>query len=174
MRKIFFVPACLLLAALALPAQQVEKLAPYYPTPQSVVEKMLELGALKAGEWHFDLGSGDGRVVITAAQKFGAHSVGYEIDDDLYNKSMARITELGLTKLADIVKGDLMKAEGVPAMFAENVSSNALINQVAAEAGVAAIASLYTDALGPPGSDGDSYLKMMRYNVMTITSALSQ
>ena len=47
---------------------KIEKLAPYYPTPQIVVEKMLELGGLKPGEKMFDLGSGDGRIVITAAQ----------------------------------------------------------------------------------------------------------
>ena len=93
------------------PQQNIEKLAPYYPTPESVVKQMLELGGLKAGEWHYDLGSGDGRVVIMAAQKFGGHSMGYEIDDELHRKSEARIKELGLEKLAKIVKDDLMKAD---------------------------------------------------------------
>ena len=54
----------------------IEKLAPYYPTPESVVEKMLTFGGLKAGEKFFDLGSGDGRVVVMAAQKFGADATG--------------------------------------------------------------------------------------------------
>ena len=105
--------ALLVLASgLAQQTQQApEKLAPFYPTPESVVRKMLELGELKAGEWHYDLGSGDGRVVIMAAQKFGANSRGYEIDDELYNKSMGRIKELGLQKLAAIIKGDLAKAD---------------------------------------------------------------
>lgn len=67
---------------------------------------------------------------------------------------------------------EAVKAQGVPAVFAENVSSNALLNQVAAEAGVKVIASLYTDALGPPGSEGDTYVKMMRHNVTTIVAAL--
>lgn len=67
-----------------------------------------------------------------------------------------------------------LKASGVPAVFAENVSSNALLNQVAAEAGVKVVESLYTDALGPAGSDGETYLKMMRYNVNIIVTALSQ
>jgi hypothetical protein len=115
MRKTVLLLAALLALAVvaAVPGQQqgVEKLAPYYPTPESVVQKMLELGGLRAGEWHYDLGSGDGRVVIMAAQKFRAHSVGYEIDDDLYNRSMARIKDLDLQKLANIVKGDLMKAD---------------------------------------------------------------
>ena len=58
----------MLVAGLAV-AQEPEKLAPYYPTPESIVVKMLELGDLKSGEKMFDLGSGDGRIVIAAAQK---------------------------------------------------------------------------------------------------------
>jgi hypothetical protein len=91
--------------------QTPESLAPFYPTPESVVRKMLELGELKAGEWHYDLGSGDGRIVIMAAQKFGANSVGYEISDELHQKSMGRIKELGLEKKATIKKQDLMTAD---------------------------------------------------------------
>jgi hypothetical protein len=112
MLKKLWIPALVGVAGLVLLAQETpEKLAPFYPTPESVVQKMLELGSLKAGEWHYDLGSGDGRVVIMAAQKFKAHSVGYEIDEELWKKSMGRIKELGLVNLANIVKGDLMKAD---------------------------------------------------------------
>jgi protein-L-isoaspartate O-methyltransferase len=115
LRKALALPAGLLvltwIVAASAPQRGVEKLAPFYPTPEAVVKKMLELGQLKSGEWHYDLGSGDGRVVIMAAQKFGAHSVGYEIDDDLQRKSMARIKELGLEKWATIVKADLMTAD---------------------------------------------------------------
>ncbi len=113
MRKVFFAAALAALLAVLLvgQAQTPEKLAPYYPTPESVVKQMLELGELKTGELHYDLGSGDGRVVIMAAQKFGARSMGYEIDDDLHKKSSARILELGLGKLASITKDDLMKAD---------------------------------------------------------------
>ncbi len=83
-------------------------LAPYYPTPDTVVLKMLQLGALKAGEKMFDLGSGDGRIVILAAQKFHAEAVGVELDNDLYRKSMERIRSLGLERSARIVHGDLL------------------------------------------------------------------
>jgi len=72
-------------------AQQAEKLAPYYPTPQLIVEKMLDLGGLKAGEKMFDLGSGDGRIVIMAAQKYHADATGIEMDDDLYRQSIQKI-----------------------------------------------------------------------------------
>jgi predicted RNA methylase len=86
-----------------------DKLAPYYPTPETIVDKMLQLGGLKAGEKMYDLGSGDGRIVILAAQKFHAEAVGVEIDKDLCRQSAARILKLGLEKNAHIVNGDLLK-----------------------------------------------------------------
>src|SRR5881628_1693165 len=86
-----------------------EKLAPYYPTPETIVQKMLQLGALKAGEKMFDLGSGDGRIVIMAAQKYHAEAVGVELDKDLCKQSLAKIQKLGLDKNAHIVNGDLLK-----------------------------------------------------------------
>jgi len=112
MLKRFLAVATLFTAGLFLVAQETpEKLAPFYPTPESVVQKMLELGGLKKDETHWDLGSGDGRIVIMAAQKFGARSTGYEIDDELYKKSMGRIKDLGLSSMATIVKADLAKAD---------------------------------------------------------------
>jgi protein-L-isoaspartate O-methyltransferase len=86
-----------------------EKLAPYYPTPETIVEKMLSLGGLKAGERMYDLGSGDGRIVIVAAQKFHADAIGVELDKDLCKRSAAKILKLGLEKNAHIVNGDLLK-----------------------------------------------------------------
>jgi len=87
------------LAAQDKPAEP-EKLAPYYPTPETIVQKMLQLGALKAGEKMFDLGSGDGRIVIMAAEKFHANAVGVELDKDLYRQSMDKIQSLRLQKTA--------------------------------------------------------------------------
>jgi predicted RNA methylase len=73
-----------------------ENLAPYIPTPQLIVEKMLQAGHVTAGDVVYDLGSGDGRIVITAAQKFGAKAVGVEIRPDLVQMAEARIKALGL------------------------------------------------------------------------------
>jgi tRNA1(Val) A37 N6-methylase TrmN6 len=100
----------LLLGSLA-PAQNgdAEKLAPYYPTPETIVDKMLQLGGLKAGEKVYDLGSGDGRIVIMAAQKFHADAVRIELDKDLFKLSVDNIHELHLEKNAHIVNGDLLK-----------------------------------------------------------------
>ena len=103
---------CLCAAALCagLRAQEWDavKLAPYYPTPETIVGQMLQLGGLKAGEKVYDLGSGDGRIVIMAAQKFHADAVGVEIDPDLCRQSLARIAKLGLEKNARIIHGDLL------------------------------------------------------------------
>jgi tRNA1(Val) A37 N6-methylase TrmN6 len=91
--------------------KNIDKLAPYYPTPSSIVLKMLELVDLKKGEKMFDLGSGDGRIVIMAAQKFKAQAVGVEFDRDLVKQSSDRIEKLGLSKTAQIIYGDLMEQD---------------------------------------------------------------
>jgi protein-L-isoaspartate O-methyltransferase len=100
--------ALLVLLTLPLSAQDA-RLAPYYPTPETIVEKMLQLGGLKAGEKMCDLGSGDGRIVIMAAQKFHAQAVGVELDPDLWRQSLERIRKLGLEKTAHIINGDLLE-----------------------------------------------------------------
>jgi ubiquinone/menaquinone biosynthesis C-methylase UbiE len=91
--------------------EEIEKLAPYYPTPATIVEKMLQMGGLKAGEKMFDLGSGDGRIVIMAAQRFHADATGIEFDDDLWRQSSEKIKTLGLQKNARIIHGDILKQD---------------------------------------------------------------
>jgi len=108
MRKV----ALLLFVFCALsPAQtgDAEKLAPYYPTPETIVDRMLQLGGLKAGEKVYDLGSGDGRIVIMAAERFHADAIGIELDKDLCKLSLDKIHKLHLEKNAHIVNGDLLK-----------------------------------------------------------------
>ena len=117
LRRAFILPALLL--ALLIPgflllAQQKNddaKIAPYFPTPQTVVDKMLQLGELKAGEKMWDLGSGDGRIVIAAARKFKADATGVELDEALYKQSVARIKTLGLTPNARVILGDLLQQD---------------------------------------------------------------
>lgn len=70
---------------------------------------MLQLAELKAGEKMCDLGSGDGRIVIMAAQKFHAEALGVEIDSKMVKQSLERIRKLGLDKTAHIVPGDLLQ-----------------------------------------------------------------
>jgi len=90
---------------------EAEKLAPYYPTPETIVQKMLQLGGLKAGEKMFDLGSGDGRIVIMAAEKFHANAVGIELDKELYKESSDKIQSLRLQKTARIINGDILQQD---------------------------------------------------------------
>jgi precorrin-6B methylase 2 len=110
MRSAFWL---LVIGCAALPAQVGDdaKLAPYHPTPETVVDSMLRLGGLKPGEKMYDLGSGDGRIVIAAARKFHAEAVGVELDQDLCKLSGAKILKLGLDKHAHIVNGDLLKQD---------------------------------------------------------------
>lgn len=103
--------AILAAAGFAQQPQESEKLAPYYPTPETIVEKMLQFGELKAGEKMFDLGSGDGRIVIMAARKFHADATGVEFDNDLYRQSTEKIKSLGLEKKARIIHGDIAKQD---------------------------------------------------------------
>lgn len=102
-----------LAACLTLSAQQpaAEKLAPYYPTPETIVRQMLDLGGLKSGEKMFDLGSGDGRIVIMAAQQYGADATGVELDTDLWKQSSDKIHRLGLDKKARIIRGDILQQD---------------------------------------------------------------
>jgi precorrin-6B methylase 2 len=72
---------------------------------------MLELAGLKPGETLYDLGCGDGRIVITAAQKFKAKAVGVEIRRDIYESTLGRVRSLGLTDLVKIVHGNALKTD---------------------------------------------------------------
>lgn len=107
--KAYILAATLACSSLAAQTSAEAKLAPYYPTPETIVEKMLQLGGLKAGEKVFDLGSGDGRIVIMAAHKFHADAVGIELDTDLCRQSAGKILKLHLEKTAHIVNGDLLQ-----------------------------------------------------------------
>ena len=96
------------LGMLALAQEEKDRLAPYYPTPETVVDKMLQLGELKAGEVMYDLGSGDGRIVVMAARKYKAKANGVEFDADLVKLSQERLKTLGLDKTAKIIHGDAL------------------------------------------------------------------
>ncbi|HXE65079.1 MAG TPA: class I SAM-dependent methyltransferase [Bryobacteraceae bacterium] len=92
-----------------------DTLAPSYPSPQPVVDRMLTLADIKPGETVYDLGCGDGRIVITAARKFAAKAVGVEIRRDIYEATAARVASLGLADQVHIVHGDALKINLTPA-----------------------------------------------------------
>jgi len=82
-------------------------IAPFVPSPVLVVQRMLKLADLKAGEVLFDLGAGDGRTVTMAAKSYSARAVGVELREDLAKKALSTIHENGLGDRVTIVNGDM-------------------------------------------------------------------
>ena len=92
-----------------------ENLGPNIPTPSTLVDRILELGHVKANDVVYDLGSGDGRIVIAAAQKYGAKAVGIEMLPDLCRQAQRRINDLGLADRASIIEGNVFHVDFSPA-----------------------------------------------------------
>jgi precorrin-6B methylase 2 len=90
-------------------------LAPSFPTPQTVVDQMLAIAQVKPGEMVYDLGCGDGRIVIAAARQFRARAVGIEIRRDIYEKTLAKVAAMGLADQVRIVQGDALRYDLSPA-----------------------------------------------------------
>ncbi|GEM_PF-525836 len=80
---------------------------PYLATPEHVAEKALELAGLKPGERLVDLGCGDGNVLVVAAEKFGAHAVGVELNPLLALRAAERARRVGVGDRVEVVVGDL-------------------------------------------------------------------
>jgi len=89
----------------------VADLAPFVPTPMAVVEKMLELGEVDKNDILFDLGCGDGRIIITAAKKFGTRGVGIDIDPQRIEESLRASKEAGVEELVEFRLQDVMKSD---------------------------------------------------------------
>jgi SAM-dependent methyltransferase len=105
--------SALCLAAAQLPSQQ--SLAPFVPTPQDVVERMLQMAEVTKNDVVYDLGCGDGRIVITAAQKYGARGVGVDLDPERIAESKANAEKAGVTKLVEFRLQDAMTVDVSPA-----------------------------------------------------------
>lgn len=87
----------------------------WVPTPRAALDRMLALAALKPGEVLYDLGCGDGRVVIEAARRYRVRAVGYEIDPYLAAEARAAVKAHGLESLVEIRQADLFTADLSPA-----------------------------------------------------------
>lgn len=87
----------------------------YTPTRHAVADAMLQLAAVTKDDVVYDLGSGDGRIVIIAAQKYGARGVGIEIDPALVARARGNAQDAGVTDRVTFVEGDLFKADLSPA-----------------------------------------------------------
>ena len=94
---------------------QEGKIVPYVPTPQEVVDRMLELAQVKKGDVLYDLGSGDGRIVVTAAKKYGVRAIGFEIDPERIKESTENIKKAGVGHLVEIRHQDIRSVDLSPA-----------------------------------------------------------
>lgn len=95
----------------AAPTQPAASLAPFVPTPQDVVERMLAVAGVTKSDVVFDLGSGDGRLVITAAKKYGARGVGVDIDPERVAESRANAKREGVEHLVRFERQDALETD---------------------------------------------------------------
>jgi SAM-dependent methyltransferase len=119
--KVFAIAVCF--AVLALSADSSRAQAPsgqtqalrdpdvvYVPTPPAVVEAMLNVAAVKSTDIVYDLGSGDGRIPIAAAQKYGARGVGIDINPDRIKEANENAVKAGVTDKVKFMNADLFEA----------------------------------------------------------------
>lgn len=112
-----FLHAALVLAVTAtLPARgQKEEsqlpTVPYVPTPQNVVDKMLEMAKVTGKDVVYDLGCGDGRIVVTAAKRFGARGVGIDLNPERIAEAIANAQAAKVTDKVRFMTGDLFKSD---------------------------------------------------------------
>jgi SAM-dependent methyltransferase len=85
--------------------------APYVPTPEPIIRKMLEMADVKSGETVYDLGSGDGRILVVAAREFGAKAVGIEISHSNVTTSLERIRAENLQDRIRVEEGNFFKSD---------------------------------------------------------------
>ncbi|QRO02475.1 class I SAM-dependent methyltransferase [Archangium violaceum] len=84
---------------------------PYVPTSQNLVDAMLELAGVRQGDVVYDLGSGDGRIVVTAAKKYGVHGVGIDINPERVQEAEANARSAGVQRLTEFRQEDIFKAD---------------------------------------------------------------
>lgn len=111
------------------------------------------------------------RKLVTNHDTLGyfARRYGFEVVGSVF-ENVSTEQEPSPQQIAALVQQ--IRAQQLPAIFTENTVSSRLAEQVASETGVKVVSSLYTDALGEPGSPGDTYIRMMRYNTQQIVDAL--
>lgn len=89
--------------------------APFVASPLPVIKRMFAMAELKPGEVVYDLGAGDGRAVIIAAEEFGAYAVGVELREDLVKKALSEVYARKLQDQVRIIHGDLFTVDVSPA-----------------------------------------------------------
>src|SRR5215212_6435961 len=92
-------------------AEEGERRPPFITTPNDVVDRMLDLAGTGPADTVLDLGSGDGRIVIRAAEKFGARGVGIELDDKLVNVSRENARRAQVADRVSFIHGDVLVSD---------------------------------------------------------------
>lgn len=95
----------------SIQAQQRQPDVPYVPTPQTVVDRMLTIANVNKNDVLYDLGSGDGRIVITAAQKYGTRGVGIDINSERIEEANNNARQAGVTDLVEFRQQDLFQSD---------------------------------------------------------------
>lgn len=90
-------------------------LAPFVPSPPEVIREMLKMAGLKEGETLYDLGCGDGRILVIAAQEFGAYAVGIELNEGRVREAREKVSNLGLEDKVKIIHGNILDVDISPA-----------------------------------------------------------
>jgi SAM-dependent methyltransferase len=115
--RVRFLPL-MLMAALACPGAMIRAQTPdfhpdihYVPTADAVVRSMLDVAQVTPADVVYDLGSGDGRIVIAAARDYGARAVGVELDPALIRQATMKARKAGVADRVRFVQGDLFKAD---------------------------------------------------------------
>lgn len=86
-------------------------LEPFLATPSSLIDPLLDLAEVTAADTLVDIGCGDGRIVVGAAERHGCRAVGYEYDESLVTAARARVADARLGHLVEIVRGDGLSAD---------------------------------------------------------------
>jgi len=110
MRRLALILALLSSVSFGQDPRYSNKLAPYVASPSRVVDMMLEMARLKAGDTLYDLGSGDGRILIAAAER-RAQAIGIEINPKLVLAATDEIERAGLSQRAKVIQGDVMQTD---------------------------------------------------------------
>jgi len=98
-----------------LAPQEEPFLAPFVATPEEIVDEMLRITEVRKDDLVYDLGSGDGRIVITAARRYGARGIGFEIDPDLVRRSRENARHAGVAHLVEFHEQDVLTVDLSPA-----------------------------------------------------------
>jgi len=109
--KLFYWAVLLTAAAWAQAPEQIQINPPYVRTPDSVVKAMLKLADVKPSDVVYDLGCGDGRIVIAAAKDYGAHGVGIDIDPERIQEARENARKAGVEALVKFDVNDLFASD---------------------------------------------------------------